>query len=87
MQDSGALVSKICRNCVHHIGSNDRCDKTYVICYAGATACQFFDRSYNACGNCKHFLDGKEKNLCCDLKRDIVYEYDKACDKYERMDT
>ncbi len=81
-----AQENKTCGNCLHYISSSDRCDKTYGMCYHGATPCKYFTLPYNACGNCKHFLGGGDWNLCCDVKYDLVYEQSEACESYERME-
>lgn len=82
---SVAQANKICGECLHYVGPSDRCDKTQAIRYYGATICKYFERPYPSCGNCKHFLDGGEWNLCCDLKKDIVHENEEACNQYERI--
>lgn len=79
------VSNKICGKCLHFISPSDRCDKTNGICYYGATPCQSFERPYPSCGNCKHFLDGGEWNLCCDIKKDLVFESMEACEQYERI--
>ncbi len=34
------------------------------------------------CGSCKHYIGGGDWNLCCDLKYDLCYRFDEACEYY-----
>ena len=38
------------------------------------------------CYQCKHFLGGGDWNLCCDLKYELCYKSDIACDQFEEKD-
>lgn len=31
------------------------------------------------CGECRHFVDGGDFNLCCDIKYGLCYKYTLAC--------
>lgn len=37
----------------------------------------------NMCSSCKHFIDGGDWNLCCDLKYELCYRHTPACEQYE----
>lgn len=36
----------------------------------------------DTCGSCKHYIGGGDWSLCCDLKYDLCYRFDEACENY-----